>query len=130
MRYLLALLTLFLSSGFVLATPVKPDPKDLLKQTQPPAHHGPARAGWYGSEMPAQPPINPTLEPYSAGAATQALRGSLLAAATPDVRALGLVFLLILLLRNVRQREEQRGNAELVPVPVQYPDSGRDRRAA
>jgi len=90
------------------ATPIKPDLEKILNQ-QRPKHFTPARAGWYGPEMPrGSESLNPTLESYGPASTARSVRAALTAAAIPDPKAVLAIAVLILLMRALRIIQEQR----------------------
>lgn len=93
----------------VQATPVEPDLEKLLRTPTPTHQFTPARAGWNGPES-AGPSgdDNSALDRYSPEANALALRRELQNLAIPDWRFVAGLLLLIVALRAVRQRAEQR----------------------
>jgi hypothetical protein len=113
------LMTLALSSGLLMllaaldahATPIRPDIRQIL--AQPPedttARSMPARAGWDGPEMRVgQQDATPAMDSLSADHGARAERAELIAAATPDPRAILGIVALIFLLRLLRQQDQKR----------------------
>jgi hypothetical protein len=85
------------------ATPVRPDLNRLLQEPQErPGDFPLARAGWNGPE--ARPVSHPgsAYEELSPAASAHHARAALLAAATPDYRAVAGILLVILMLRRMR----------------------------
>lgn len=88
------------------ATPIRPDLNTVLQKAQqdPPQQMPLARAGWNGPEMtPPSQDVNSIYNQYGPAASARHARASLLAAATPDYRAVAGILLVILLLRRIRQ---------------------------
>lgn len=88
------------------ATPIRPDLNTVLQKAQqdPPQQMPLARAGWNGPEMtPPSQNANSIYNQYGPEASARHARASLLAAATPDYRAVAGILLVILLLRRMRQ---------------------------
>jgi len=92
------------------ATPVEPDLEQLLKAPVPTHQFTPARAGWNGPESagPEGASDVTVLDRYSPEASALALRRELQHLAIPDWRFASSLALLIVALRAVRQRMEQR----------------------
>jgi cytochrome bd-type quinol oxidase subunit 1 len=104
------------------ATPIRPDVQKVLAQPQySPAHFVPARAGWYGPEIPRQPQVvNTTYEQLKPATTARMVRESLIAASLPDYRALAAILLIILLLRRIRKAHRQAlVESGMVPVPAE-----------
>jgi hypothetical protein len=129
-------LGLALSLGILLsfapraqAVPIKPDLQKILNRQQN-LHFVPARAGWYGPEMrPApQAALNPVLEAYGPAATARSVRAALMAAAIPDPKALLAIGVLIVLMRILRQTQEQR--REALVLPIRSAPADEERQAA
>jgi hypothetical protein len=89
-----------LLASSAVATPIRPDPRKLVKDAGRPREFLPARVGWNGPETRGQNlATNPVL------AEPAAIRASLIAAALPDPRAVLAVVVAILLLRRLRHNK-------------------------
>lgn len=99
------------------ATPVEPDLDLLLKTPRPIHQFTPARAGWNGPESagPGGSSESTALDRYSPEASALAFRRQLEHLAIPDWRFAATIALLILMLRALRQRAEQRPRS--MPMP-------------
>ncbi|HEX8925490.1 MAG TPA: hypothetical protein VF786_06830, partial [Terriglobales bacterium] len=111
------------------ATPVEPDLEQLLKTPTPTHQFTPARAGWNGPENagPGDAVDVTALERYSPEASALALRHELQRLAIPDWRFVAFLALLIVALRVVRQRGEQRPSMPAQPsdrfIPEPEPEA-------
>lgn len=102
----------------VMATPIKPTPKQVLKDIQKPGQKFiPARAGWNGPEDQAATTMNPLMERFRPEAQIAANRAALVAIATPDMRIWVLLVMIIFSLRLLRGKMEPRPK----PLPVKQP---------
>jgi hypothetical protein len=115
------------------ATPIKPDLKKLLQEGERQRmEFGPARAGWDAdAHRLSQPETNVELEMLGPEATARGARASLIAAATPDWRAVILLFVVILLLRNLHHRSaiEKAAKATELAVDPSYGSSELPRAA-
>jgi len=120
------------------ALPIHPDVRKLLSQPQPaPVQFAPARAGWYGSEMPKpSDTVNVTYEQLRPATTAKLVHRSLIAAFVPDYRAVAAIALVILLLRRIRKNRQKAlatalpGAVTTIPPPAP-PEKPRDiERAA
>jgi hypothetical protein len=103
-----------LASGHAHASPIQPDIRRLVEEPQgPPQKFEPARAGWNGPES-ASPAGGTTRELLQA-AQVRAVRRTLALAVIPDPKALGAIFLLIVLLRKMRITRERKPEAPSTP---------------
>lgn len=116
-RYIIAAVVLLagslLATSRAFATPIEPDIRKLLQERQqqaPPI--GPARVGWDSASRVET--TNPSLETLGPVATQRAVRSSFLAAAVPDWRAAILAMVVILLLRILHHRSNERSNAVVV----------------
>ncbi len=101
---------IFLAAVDAEATPIRPDIRKIVNEPQDDEQKTiPARAGWEGPEMAATQP-SPLFAPavLSGARLAHARRAELMAAATPDARAILGIVGVIFLLRLLRQQEEQR----------------------
>jgi hypothetical protein len=86
------------------ATPVRPDLNKLLQEPQErPGDFPVARAGWNGPEARPASHSGSAYEELGPEASAHHARAALLAAATPDYRAVAGILLVILMLRRMRQ---------------------------
>ena len=118
------LLTLVLAVGCAIflavvdaqATPIRPDIRKIVNQPQENEPKTiPARAGWEGPEMAqTQVPAMFASGILSGERLARARRAELIAAATPDPRAILGITAVILLLRLLRQQEQRRLRPRLV----------------
>lgn len=125
-------LFLFLAAVNAEAAPIRPDIRKLVSEPQQDstAELGPARAGWDGPEMSRDAQqVNPTLAIYDGAVAARAARITLLRAAIPDPRALLGIMAVILLLRLLRKRDQDR-TAGMRALPAQVPQPEDHRLAA
>ena len=110
---------LLTASATILASPIQPTAKQLVKELErPQLPFVPARVGW--TPTPRQTPdFNLTFEQYGPQATARAVRASLLAALTPDPVALLALLFCAFALRWMRMRKpEQAGEVlEASPVP-------------
>jgi hypothetical protein len=130
-RLALVLLCSALFASVAFAVPVKPDLGKILKQQeQRNRSFEPAQAGWNGSEMQRQQDAapNPVLEAYGPAATARSIRAALMAAAVPDPAAVIAIAVLILLMRIMRQMQDRRAQAVVVPIRMLSPEE--DRKAA
>lgn len=107
------LLTLALACGFLLflaaidanATPIRPDIRRIVTESQPDAsaQSMPARAGWDGPEMISGPRLGAGAT--ASAALARAARAELVDAATPDPRAILGIAAVIFLLRLLRREK-------------------------
>jgi hypothetical protein len=111
---------MYLAAVQAYATPIRPDIRKLVTQPQQDAtaQAVPARAGWDGPEMAAGQQERISLESFSAERLARAQRAELMAAATPDPRAILGIVAVIFLLRLLRQQEEKRPRMQLAPAPA------------
>ena len=99
----------FLAAVDAEATPIRPDIRKNANQPQQDEQAIPARAGWDGPEMAeAQPPSLYASTVLSGERLARARREELIAAATPDPRAILGIAAAIFLLRLLRQQEAVR----------------------
>jgi len=106
-----------LLAAAAFATPIRPDPRKLVKDAGRRHEFVPARVGWNGPETRTRDlAANPAL------AEPAAIRASLIAAALPDPRAALAVVAAILLLRRLRHNK----GAQLRAAP---PQPGRELAA-
>jgi len=102
----------------LIATPIKPTPKQILKDVQrPETKFIPARAGWNGPENQTAASVNPLMERFRPEAQLAANRAALIAMATPDVRIWALLAMIILSLRLLQRKTVRKPK----PVPVEQP---------
>ena len=110
---------LFLAATQSEATPIRPNVKKLLNQTeQTEIHLGPARAGWNGPEI-AQSADPSPLVLFGTATDAQEVRESLVSAFIPDPRAVAFLLAMILLLRQFRDWRASR--AKVVPAGTVVP---------
>ena len=111
------LLTLALAAGCAIflavvdaeATPIRPDIRKIVNQPHEEEPKTiPARAGWDGPEMAETQPSSLFASTLSSERLAHARRAELIAAATPDPRAILGITAVIFLLRLLRQQEERR----------------------
>ncbi len=105
---------LFLAAVNAHATPIRPDIRKIVSQApkDTSADSMPARAGWDGPEMPAK---TSGIGMDNAGGLARADRAELLAAATPDPRAVLGIAAVIFLLRLLKQQDEKRAKPVAIP---------------
>ena len=118
-RLALALLCSALFAVGAFGVPVKPDLGKILKQQeQRNRPFEPAQAGWNGPEMqrPQDAAPNPVLEAYGPAATARSIRAALMAAAIPDPTAVLAIGVLIILMRIMRQMQDRRRQAVIVPI--------------
>lgn len=111
-----------------LAVPVKPDLGKILKQQEQRSRpFEPAQAGWNGPEMqrPQDVAPNPVLEAYGPAATARSVRAALAAAAIPDPTAVIAIGVLIVLMRIMRQVQDRRRQALVVPIRSTSPEKER-----
>ena len=119
-------LILFLYAGDANATPIHPDIRRVISESQStPVQMPPARAGWNGPEMQPQARMIPALDPAVTLRANQA---ALLAAAIPDPRALFAVAIVIILMRTLKKMQEEERQRR--PATVVAIDNEQERLAA
>jgi hypothetical protein len=96
-----------LVSVSALATPIKPELKELLREAQRPQfQYMPARAGWNGPEVkPRSATLNPTYEKLKYAQSPEAVRKQVLSVILPDARALSALLFLIFTLRFIVMRQ-------------------------
>ena len=111
-----------LMAGHAHASPIQPDIRRLVEESQgPPPKFEPARAGWNGPENAS--PAGGTTQELLQAAQVRAVHRTLALAVTPDPKALGAIFLLIVLLRKLRtSRERETGKPEAPATPSIEPD--------
>jgi len=104
------------------ATPIRPDIRKIVEQPQQDsaAQFVPARAGWDGPEMASaqSAAVNASLEAMSGSGLARAHRAELIAAATPDPRAILAIAAVIFLLRLLRKQDEKRAGATVHQIPM------------
>ncbi|PYP85025.1 MAG: hypothetical protein DMG65_21500 [Candidatus Angelobacter sp. Gp1-AA117] len=124
-RRFLRFLVLALLPATLVATPIKPTPKQVLKDVQrPETKFIPARAGWNGPENQTATSVNPLMERFSPEAQRAANRAALLAISTPDVRIWALLAMIIFSLRLLHRKPTRP--AKVLPVkqpPAEQPPS-------
>jgi hypothetical protein len=128
------LMTLAIGCGLLMllaamdaqATPIRPDIREILAQPMEDttARYMPARAGWDGPEMRADQQGATPAMPLRADRLARAERDELIAAATPDPRAILGIVAVIFLLRLLRQQGEKHirtrsaGSVEEIPQRI------------
>ena len=128
-RLVFFFLSATLFSVGAMAVPVKPDLGKILKQQEQRNHSfEPAQAGWNGPEMQRAQDVapNPVLEAYGPAATVRSVRAALMAAAIPDPTAVIAIAVLIILMRVMRQTQERRQQAEVVPIRSSSPREERN----
>jgi hypothetical protein len=122
---------LLLASIPLGAVPIKPDLQKILKQEQLPRKFEPAHAGWNGPELvrPQDAAPNPIYEAYGPASTARIVRASLAAAVVPDPKAIAAIFVVILLMRYLRQRWTRKGARNVTTMPIAQVSS-EVRRAA
>ena len=116
----LALLVLSLAPA-LCATPIRPTPRELLKEAQrPQTPFVAARVGWETSEPPTTN-FNLALEEYGPQATVRAVRASLKSALVPDPSAMAGLLVAAFGLRWLRVRRERRLEGSIAPVDVPLP---------
>ena len=109
----------------MMATPIKPTPKQILKDVQrPETRFIPARAGWNGPENQSATSINPLMQRFSPEAQRAANRAALIAMATPDLRIWALLAMIIFALRLLHRNSTR--SPKVLPVkqpPAEQPPS-------
>ena len=106
------------------ATPIRPDIRKIVYEPQQDstAQFVPARAGWDGPEMASgqTPGGNASLDDMAGSGLARARRTELLAAATPDPRAILGIAAVIFLLRLLKKQDEKRigGTIDSVAAPL------------
>jgi hypothetical protein len=113
-------LFVFLSAIDADATPIRPNIRKLVSQSQSaPPSMAPARAGWDGPEMPRRTArTDPAFDP---AVTLRANKAALITAAIPDPRAVIAVVIIIFLMRlllHVQEKQKQRP-AEITPLERQ-----------
>lgn len=111
------LIFLVLSAVDSQATPIRPDIKKLIEQSQQAQPtFVPARAGWTESSA-VTVARNPVLESLGGDHLRSELQGELAAVATPDPWIVLSLLTLILLMRKLRSIEAERNRQAVALVP-------------
>ena len=119
-------LFIFLSVGDANATPIHPDIRKVISESQTtPVHMAPARAGWNGPEMKPETRTIPGLDPT---VTLRSNKAALITAAIPDPRALLAVAVVILLMRALKKIHEEQKKRQ--PATVVAIDHDQERIAA
>src|SRR3954470_323990 len=107
------LLFIAFTNGIAHASPIQPDIRRLVEeQKEPPVKFEPARAGWNGPESSSTAASTREL---AQAARIRAVRRTLALAVIPDPKALGAIFLMIVLLRKLRTMRERKGQTPQAP---------------
>lgn len=123
----------------VEATPIQPDiGKVVARPTQNNQNFAPARAGWDGSEMPANSHVaNSTFDQLGPASTARHVQQALFGAFVPDYRAVAGILLVIMLLRRIvvtRRKalaaQALAGVPVVAPTEVILPENDEARRAA
>lgn len=126
------LIFLMLSSVESHATPIKPDIKKLIRQSQQQGQQTfiPARAGWSEPVASAMPARNPLLDSIAEDHMRREFRETLATVATPDPWIVIALVILIVLMRKLRSIEAERNRARATALPVTNPGEPRSGLAA